>query len=45
MSITVILPENSCSAVLRRHPERLRLVEASSPRELMDVDTPADLSR
>lgn len=33
------------SAVLRRHPERLRLVEASSPRELMDVDTPADLSR
>ena len=33
------------SAVLRRHPELLRLVEASCPEELMDVDTPADLSR
>lgn len=33
------------SAVLRRHPERLRLVEAFSPRELMDVDIPADLPR
>ena len=32
-------------AVLRRHRSRLRLVEALSPRELLDVDTPADLSR
>lgn len=30
-------------AVIRRHPDRLRLVEAGSPRELDDVDTPADL--
>ena len=30
-------------AVIRRHPERLILVEAASPRELADVDTPADL--
>ncbi len=29
--------------VLRRHPDRLLLVEALSPRELDDVDTPADL--
>ena len=32
------------SAVLRRHPGRLRLVEVASPRELLDVDTPADLT-
>ena len=32
-------------AVLRRHPDRLRLVEAASPRELLDVDTPEDLTR
>lgn len=31
------------SAVIRRHPGRLRLVEALSPAELSDVDTPADL--
>ena len=31
------------AAVIRVHPDRLRLVEASSPRELADVDTPADL--
>ena len=31
-------------AVLRRHRERLVLVEAASPRELSDVDTPQDLS-
>ena len=31
------------SAVLRRHPGRLRLVEARFPGELRDVDTPADL--
>lgn len=30
-------------AVIRAHPDRLMLVEASSPRELADVDTPADL--
>ena len=30
-------------AVIRRHPDRLRLVEARSPRELVDVDTPTDL--
>ena len=30
-------------AVIRRHPERLILVEAATPRELADVDTPADL--
>lgn len=30
------------SAVLRRHPERLRLVEAASPGELEDVDRPED---
>ena len=30
-------------AVIRRHPERLRLVEAACPRELADIDTPADL--
>ena len=30
-------------AVIRRHPERLRLVEAGSARELADIDTPADL--
>ena len=33
------------SAVLRAHPDRLRLVEAASPRELLDVDTPEDLTR
>ena len=32
------------AAVIRAHPDRLRLVEASSPRELADVDTPADLT-
>ena len=32
------------SAVLRRHPERLRLVEAASPGELEDVDRPEDLA-
>ena len=31
------------SAVIRRHPERLRLVEAASPRELADVDVPEEL--
>ena len=30
-------------AVIRAHPDRLALVEVSSPRELADVDTPADL--
>lgn len=30
-------------AVVKRHPQRLLLVEASSPRELADVDTRADL--
>lgn len=30
--------------VIRRHPSRLVLVEALSPRELADVDTPADLA-
>lgn len=29
--------------VVKRHPHRLVLVEATSPRELADVDTPADL--
>ena len=33
------------SAVLRAHPDRLRLVEAASPRELLDVDTPEDLTQ
>ena len=33
------------SGVLRAHPDRLRLVEAASPRELLDVDTPEDLTR
>ena len=32
-------------AVIRRHPERLRLAQAASPRELADVDAPADLDR
>ena len=32
-------------AVIRAHPDRLRLVEAASPRELLDVDTPEDLTR
>lgn len=31
-------------AVIRRHPDRLLLVEAASPKELDDVDTPADLN-
>ena len=31
-------------AVIRRHPERLRLVEAASPGELEDVDRPEDLA-
>ena len=30
-------------AVIRRHPERLRMVEAGSARELADIDTPEDL--
>lgn len=30
-------------AVIRRHTDRLALVEAADPRELADVDTPADL--
>lgn len=30
-------------AVIRAHPDRLTLVEADDPRELADVDTPADL--
>lgn len=30
-------------AVIRRHPERLRLVEAFSPNELLDVDNPEAL--
>lgn len=32
-------------AVLRRHPQRLTLVEACSPRELEDVDVPEDLPK
>jgi CTP:molybdopterin cytidylyltransferase MocA len=31
------------SAVIRNHPDRLRLVEAADGRELRDVDTPGDL--
>ena len=31
-------------AVVKRHPERLVMVAADSPRELFDVDTPADLN-
>ena len=31
-------------AIIRRHPERLRLVEAFSPNELLDVDNPEALS-
>ena len=31
-------------AVVKRHPERLVLVEAFSPKELSDVDKPEDLS-
>ena len=31
-------------AVIRRHPDRLRLVEAFSTRELSDVDKPEDLT-
>lgn len=31
------------SAVIKRHPERLRLVEVASPAELSDVDLPEDL--
>lgn len=31
-------------AVVKRHPERLVLVEALSPKELADVDRPEDLS-
>lgn len=31
--------------VVKRHPERLTLVEAGSPKELADVDRPEDLSR
>ena len=31
-------------AVIRRHPERLRLVKAFSPNELLDVDNPEALS-
>ena len=30
--------------VVKRHRERLLLVAADSPRELFDVDTPADLN-
>lgn len=30
-------------AVIKRHPERLVLVEAFSPKELEDVDKPEDL--
>lgn len=30
--------------VIKRHPHRLVLVEAVSPRELADIDTPADLN-
>lgn len=32
------------ASVIRAHPERLLLVEAASARELLDVDTPGDLS-
>lgn len=33
------------SAVIRRHPDRLDLVQALSKRELRDIDTPEDLTK
>lgn len=31
------------NAVIRRHPELLRLIQATAPEELADIDTPEDL--
>lgn len=41
--LAALTGDNGGGAVIRAHPDRLALVEASSPRELADVDTPADL--
>lgn len=41
--LAALLPEETGRAVIRRHPDRLRLVEAGSALALADVDTQADL--
>ena len=42
MELAALTGDTGGGAVIRRHPERLALVEAPSPRELADLDTPAD---
>ena len=42
--LSALTGDTGGGAVIRRHPDRLRLVEAGSARELADIDTPADLS-
>lgn len=40
------LPEGKGGgAVIKKHPEKVRIIEAASEMELMDVDTPEDLAR
>lgn len=41
--LSALTGDTGGGAVIRRHPERLVLVAASSPRELADVDCPGDL--
>lgn len=41
--LSALTGDTGGSAVIRRHPDRLELVEALSERELRDVDTPGDL--
>ena len=42
-ALSALTGDTGGGAVIRAHPERLVLVEAASARELLDVDTPADL--
>ena len=43
--LSALAGDTGGGAVIRAHPDRLRLVEARSPAELLDVDTPADLAQ
>lgn len=43
--LAALAPEQTGRAVLARHPDLLRMVEAQSARELFDIDTQEDLKR
>lgn len=43
-ALSALTGDTGGGAVIRAHPHLLTLVDAASPRELMDVDAPGDLS-